>query len=53
MEVGCHSLGYLTIEAFNEVIVDSYGSKTYPTNVSVHQIHPVKELQTIRHVAQL
>ena len=41
------------MEVFNDVIVDSNGSKTYPTNVSVHQIHPVKELQIIRHVAQL
>ena len=41
------------MEVFNEVIVNSHSSKTYPTNISVHQIHPVKELQTIRHVAQL
>ena len=36
-----------------EVIVNNYDGETHPPNVPVHQIHPMKELQTARYIDQL
>lgn len=53
MEADLRLSGHLTIGVFNDGVTLTTGASTYPTNVPVHQIHPVKELQATRYVDQL
>ena len=54
MEAVCRLSGCLTVEAFNKRLSFTTAiAKTYPSNVPVHQSHPMKELQTTCHVDQL